>query len=507
MSVVSFSFLLFIFISFIIYYIVPGRVQWIWLLLISGIFFVYTSGWLLIVVLLAYIGVNWFSAMMFSRLDDQKKKALFIFTLFLDIFGLYFFKYKNFVSTTLNGIVGVLGYEAVLPSYDIVAPIGMSFFVLSIIGYLADSYWGLVEPQKNLAKLALFTGYFPILTSGPILRYSEMRDSLFCMHKFDGQKIKFGIQRIVWGFFKKLVISERLAVIVNTVYGDYTTYNGLYIIIAMSCFSLQLFTDFSGCMDVVVGTSEIFGIRLPENFDTPFFSTNISEFWRKWHITLGAWLKNYVFYPVLRSGLWNRIKKASRAKFGKQVSMSITTYMGLFVSWFLIGLWHDGSWNMIIGVGLWFWFLIVMSEMCQPLFKRLLAFFHIHTECFSWRLYQRLRTFILFTIGLSFFRAQSLLDGLKLWRAVFAEQNIWILFDGSIYELGIDRKDFGVLIFSLLLLLVVSIMHRKMGVREWISSQNLLFRWIIYSLFVISIVIFGYYGSEYNAAYFIYQGF
>ncbi len=190
------------------------------------------------------------------------------------------------------------------------------------------------------------------------------------------------------GLFKKLVISERMAVIVNTIYGDYVTYSGLYIAVGTVCFAFQLYTDFSGAMDIALGLSEALGIRMAENFETPFFARSISEYWRRWHITLGTWMKDYIFYPVLKSDLFVAIGDAARKKLGKKRGKKVPTYLGMAVLWFTVGMWHGGAWKYIIGSGLLHCFYIISGQMLEPAFKKLTHVFKVNTECYSFRLFK-----------------------------------------------------------------------------------------------------------------------
>lgn len=297
---------------------------------------------------------------------------------------------------------------------------------------------------------------------------------------------------------------------VNTVYADYREYAGWYVILAVIFFVFQLYADFSGAMDIVLGVSECLGICLPENFDSPFFATSIAEFWRKWHITLGSWLREYIFYPLQRSNIFRKMKKWCKKRFGKDYEkrFNLPMYVGMFITWFLIGAWHGGSWNCIlIGSGLYYWFLITASELCRPFFQMLIERLHINTKCFSWKLFQRVRTFLLFAFGLSFFRAVNLREGFQMWKSAFSTNNIWILFDESLYNLGLDRKDFTVAIYGIIIIFVVDFLKQKMNIREEFMKQNYVFRVIGILSLLYAIVIFGMYGSGYNAASFIYEQF
>jgi D-alanyl-lipoteichoic acid acyltransferase DltB (MBOAT superfamily) len=309
------------------------------------------------------------------------------------------------------------------------------------------------------------------------------------------------------------VLAERLAIIVSVIYGGGTeeqmgtvTYAGAYIIIGAFAYVFQLYTDFSGCMDMVIGVAQMFGIKLPENFHTPFYATSLSEFWRRWHITLGAWLKDYVLYPTLKSAWLNKIRKAIKAKFGKKAAKEIPTYIGMFITWFGIGFWHGGSWKYICASGLFFFVMIVGGLILAPVFKRLTAFLRIDTGAWSWTLFARLRTACLFTLSVSFGRASSLTTGFKMWRRAF-EWNPWIWVDGSLYNLGLDRLDFWVMVFGMAALFVVSKFQQSGSIREKVAGQNIVFRWTVYLGLFVAVLLFGMYGQGYNPADFIYGGF
>ena len=507
MSITSIEFFGFVVLAVMLYYIIPLRFRWLSLLACS-VFYLYKANDVrLLLVMFAAIFVAYLAGLV---LEKKKNKIILSVTLIFIVGILLYLKEVNFFLGLARLTGNALGQKWSISNLQLMEPLGISYYTLNLVSYVLDVYWGVSDAQRNFPKFMLFAGYFPAMVSGPIIRYREMEESLYSGHKISYQNICFGAQRIIWGLFKKLVVSERLAVLVNTVYGDYSTYAGLYIFIAAICFVFQLYTDFSGCIDIVLGVSELFGIVLPENFQTPFFSKNASEIWRRWHITLGAWLKDYVLYPILKTSLWQKIGQAIKSRFGKKAAKKIPVWLGLFCSWFLIGMWHGGSWNYIFGSGLLWWILIVSGEACEPLFQWIIQKLKINTECFSWKLFQSVRTFMCFTFGLSFFRSYGgFMEGIQLWKSAFSIFNPWILFDGSLYELGLDEKNFRVLLISLAVLGIGGIMreHLKRPIREWLSEQNIVFRWGMLLLLIFSIAVFGMYGSGYNAQAFIYEQF
>lgn len=533
MSLTSFSFLVFFGLLLIFYYILPKKTQWI-LLLFASILFYCLAGSLFYFCFLAssilttYAGAlllggewekqkAWRSTKAKNSLSreeialqtktfEKKRTIVFSFCLFFNLGILFVLKYSKLLVRTGAGILSLFGLNLSIELPSLFLPLAISFYTFQILGYLINVYRGAYEPQKNLGKYALFACFFPQMVSGPISRYNELSETLYAPKSFDYTQVTFGLQRMAWGFFKKLVISERMAVIVNTVYGDYTTYRGTYIIVATIAFAFQLYTDFGGCMDIAIGAAQALGIRVTENFETPYFSKNISEYWRRWHITLGTWLKDYVFYPLLKTDAFVSLQDKCKKKFGKKQGKKLSTYIGMFILWFTVGLWHGGAWKYIVGSGLLHWFYIVSGQVTEPFFKKIIERFRINTECFSFSLFQILRTFTLVCIGFVFFRADSFKVACKMLFYSLIP-NFGILLDGSLFTLGLDVKDFGAGIIALLILFIVSLMHQKGSVRAKIAEQNIAFRWMLYYGLLFAVIIFGFYGAEYSASDFIYQQF
>ena len=293
----------------------------------------------------------------------------------------------------------------------------------------------------------------------------------------------------------------------NTVYGSYETYGGAYIWVATVCYAFQLYTDFSGCMDIVLGMSESLGIELPENFRTPFFAKSVAEYWRRWHITLGVWRKDYVFYPLLRTKLFTDINNSFKKKFGKKRGKQYSTFAAMFVLWLTVGIWHGGDWKFVIGSGLLHWFYIVMEELLAPPCARIMERISLSAEGKFVTGIRILRTFFLVCIGDLFFRAASVGDALAMLKGAVIIWNPQILWDGSLLELGLDGVETMVAVVSLLLLWVVSLAQRKGSVRDAVAKRPLLIRWVLWYALLFAVILLGYYGPGYSAAEFIYQGF
>ncbi|WP_195282625.1 MBOAT family O-acyltransferase [Harryflintia acetispora] len=519
MSILSFQFAFFVTGGLIFYYLVPKRFQWVVLIGFSIIFFISGCGLQMFLLMLGMVVIAWCCGLWVGKLTVQlnqpngnlsklkrKKNAITALGIIFEAGILIFIKDLFFFSNNINLLSSLLGKNLRLSLPEWAAPLGISYYTLMLISYILDISWGTSSPQSNPIKLLLYSIYFPQMTSGPITRYQQMEQELFTPHSFNYDRICFGLQRIFWGLFKELVIAERLKILANTIYNDYQYYSGIYIFIAAISYTLQLYTNFSGCMDCMLGVSELFGVRLPENFRTPFFSTSLSEVWRRWHMTLGFWVKDYILYPVLKSSSLQKLGRFCKTKIGKRAKQ-IPTYVGLFITWFTVGFWHGGAWKYIFGSGIFFFVMIVGGQLLEPLFKKLVRLLKINTDCFSWKLFQRLRTFLLFSFSVSFGRAASLKDGYYMWKGAFAVWNPVVLSDHPLQRLGVEGADFFVIIFGLLMILLAGNLQKKGSIRKMLSNQNLVYRWIILFGLIFSVIILGNYGPGYDAASFIYGQF
>ena len=513
MSIASLDFLLYFCITIIVYYVTPRKQQWFSLLVFSIFFFCFSSGWKG----LLYIAINIFTTdtivrritLCNQREDEKCARNWMILGIAVNAGVLAWMKYLNFLIDNLNAVMRILGKSVFLQKAEHVAPIGISFYTLISIGYILDVYWQSETMLDNPLQTALLVMYYPQITSGPITRLSDVRESLFSGHKFDYEKVTRGMQRMMWGFFKKLVISSRASVLVDTIYSNRNAYVGLYVWIAAGLFMLQLYTDFSGCMDIILGASEVYGISLPENFRTPFSSQSVQEFWQRWHITLGGWMKVYVMYPVLRSEAWTTMGKALRKRFGKKAARRIPAYLGMLCVWLLVGLWHGGAWKYVLGMGLWFWSCIALSDMTRPYIKRLWKWMQVDTDNFGWRLLNSVRVFALIAVGDMFFRLESVTETIREIRNGFIIFNPWILWDRNCFvRMGLSFQDQNVLIASVVTLVFVSAFEERRGsVRDCIKKQFIVFRWLIWLGLLFAILIYGKYGIGYDVTDFIYRGF
>lgn len=519
----SFEFIAFFLIVLIGYYLIFPNLRWIWLLAASFYFYTKASPQFLPYIL-ASVAVIYASSRMIGYLDsrkasyfqkneltkDEKKaynkrctrnKKIFCATgIILNVGMLAFTKYFNFVGESVSAITG-----GTFTALDIIVPLGISFYTFQSTGYLIDVYRGMYEPQKNPMKYALFILFFPQIMQGPIGRYNDLAPQLFEPCKFDYARLKSGLVRMLWGFFKKMVIADRAALLVNTVFDNWKPYSGAVIWAAVFLYAVQLYADFSGYMDIALGAGEALGIRLSENFRTPYFSKSTAEFWRRWHITLGTWFRDYLFYPIIRTKMFQKVAKSK--KLPKFVKTNLPTIAGLAVVWLITGIWHGADWH-YAAWGIYYGMIIIASSLLAPVYEKLTKLLRIKTDCFSYKLFQIVRTFLIVLVGYVLFRGNGLMAAFKMIRSMFTVFNPWVFTDGTLLTLGLDAANWNVLILSMLILLAVSIANENgINVRERISQQNIIFQWICYLAGIFAVLIFGIYGSGYDASAFMYLNF
>jgi len=523
MGITSLSYIAFASAIILLYYCIPVKVRWI-LLLLGSVAYMFVSGSpVLLVYPIASIAVAWMCTIKMEHFRtcnsanvESKCKLLLWIAVLANLGVLIILKYLNLGVFTYNAFAMRINSDArLLDVLHFAIPVGVSFYTMSILGYIFDVYYEISKPEKNIAKLFLFGTYFPLLVSGPIVRYKDVKDNLFSGQKLSYKNITYGAQRVLWGFFKVLVISERLEVAVKEIFGNFDYYYGIYIWVGMWLFAFQLYANFSGSMDIIIGISQMLGINLPENFRQPFFAETIQEFWQRWHITLGAWLKDYILYPLLRTKFFMSLPVKWKDKLGKKKAKQYTTFIAMAVLWFAVGLWHGGAWKYIWGTGLLQCIYIIVSELLTPQFKKINEKLSINDKAMWFRMFRKLRTFVLISIGLMFFNANSLTDGFKMLGNAFALKKSEVL-----TGFGLDIREWIVVAFSIAVWFVVSVVNERLYiagnkngenenaiVRDVLAKTNIVIRWIILFALIFYVVIMGEYGPGYDAAEFIYQGF
>lgn len=532
MSLFSLSFGIFLVVLFIVYFCFPKkycRYQWIVLLAASYVFYVSAGAQpSVIFFLLTTTITTWVGALKLGQANAQykeqlktclpeekkalkqastkkKRRVLILIALFnFGILGVV--KYSNFFIQNVNTLL-VKTAAGPLPVVNFLLPLGISFYTFQSMGYLIDIYRGKYEPDKNLFQYALFASYFPQIIQGPISRHNDLAHQLYASHKFDYQRFTFGLQRTLWGYFKKLVIADRIALWTSEVVTNYAQYEGITVFIGVMFYTIQIYADFSGGMDIVCGISQALGIELTENFKRPYFSSSVAEFWQRWHITLGSWMREYVFYPLAMSRPFGKLSKKLRGTVGPFAAKVLPTSMASFAVFILVGIWHGAGWHYVV-YGLYQAYFVSTGTLFQPFYAKCRAFFRINEEQASWKFFKMLRTTLVVTIGRYFVHANSLHDAMYMLKATVSTFNPWVFFDGSLYQLGLDHANFNLMLLTVVLLLVVdAIQERGIRIRETVAKQNIVLRWAIYYIIFFAIVIFGIYGAGYDAQSFIYEQF
>lgn len=403
---------------------------------------------------------------------------------------LFFFKYFLFSAGLFTRIVGLFGIQVNVPAFDIILPVGISFYTFQALSYTMDVYRGEIYAEKNILKYALFVSFFPQLVAGPIERSKNLLKQLSTQHKFNYENFTNGILLMIWGYFLKMVIADRIAIFVDTVYGDYGTYGGMYIVVATMLFAIQIYCDFAGYSIIAMGAASILGIKLMENFYAPYLSKSVGEFWRKWHISLTSWFKDYLYIPL-----------------GGSRKGKIRKCINKLIVFFVSGLWHGASLSFV------FWGVLngiyqIVEELLKEPKNSLLNRIHINQNAICYKVLSSIITFILVDFSWLFFRANGLKESFAIIGSVVRNYNPWILVDGSLYQCGLDNKNFGLMIVSILILLIADICKKRgVIIREIILRQDYWARCLIISVSIVFILIFGIYGAQYDASGFIYFQF
>ena len=476
MDFLSLTFAVFFIISLICYYAVPKKMRWGVLLISSLIFYVWSVPYLIIYLLFSAV-----TTYAYGRWVEKHRahgKGMLTLVIAANLAVLLFVKFYPLCEVKLG-----------LPALNILMPMGISFYTLQVVAYCADVYKGKNQAQGNFFKYLLFVSFFPQILQGPIPRYEQLKDQLFEGNTFDYKTFKFGFQMILWGLFLKMVIADRAAIFVNAVFPEYHLYDGTILAVAAVLYSIQLYTDFLGCVCIAMGVAQTFGIRLQTNFARPYLAVSVKDFWRRWHLSLSSWLRDYVYIPLggNRKGKWRR-------------------YVNLMLTFFVSGIWHGSGMQYI------FWGMMqggyqIAGEILTPARKKIREFLKVDQHAWFWVLWQRFCTFILITISWVIFRSSSLKAGLSMVKRIVTDITPWVLFDGSLYEVGIEARNFMALILCIVLMAIIEHFQEKGNIREKLSEQHMIVRWGIYLGAIALVIVLGVYGPGYSATQFLYGQF
>ena len=405
-------------------------------------------------------------------------------------------KYSGFFMMNVNALFGT-GFA--VPEY--LKPLGISFFILQSVSYLVDVYRQTIPADGNPLRLLLFVSFFPQIVEGPICRYGQTAQQLWEVRPIRYENLTAGLQRILWGLMKKLVVADRLNPFVEELFSHHAGYPGWLSLLGAVLYTVQLYMDFSGSMDAVCGTAQIFGITMPENFRRPFFSKSISEFWNRWHITLGTWFRDYIFYPVTMSGPMKKLTGSARKKLGNHFGPLLAGSVALFCVWFSNGLWHGAAWHYIF-FGLYHFVLILMGNCFAPYLKKANERLGITPENKPFRVFQMLRTSLLVVFGELIFRAENMAQAGGMLKAIFTDfgplRGCYSTLKTALEASGCDVLDLLITAVAVCVVLVVSILQETgVEIRDSLNRKPTALRWAVWYALILFILIFGAYGVGY----------
>ncbi len=530
MSFTSYEFILAVGVVIALYYLIPKRFQWMFLLVASYALYFQAGPSYLIYISITTLG-TYLAARRISRLNDEKSAYLkenkttldkeakkeykdrmkkrqrmwLYLALVIDLGLLIGMKYTNFMIENINGIITGLAGGKPLSYLDIILPLGISFYTFQSVGYLIDVYNEKYEAQKNYGKFALFVGFFPQLSQGPISRYDYLSKTLYEKHYFDTTVVSRGLQRVLWGYFKKLVIADRVLIGLKTLLGNPEGYPGIYFFVAMLFYAVQLYADFTGGIDITIGIAETMGIKVQENFRRPYFSKNIKEYWNRWHMTMGSWFTDYIFYPISVSKGMLKLSKKSRSLFGENLGKRVPVYAATILVWFTTGIWHGASWNFVVW-GLANCLVILISQELNPLYIKFHERFDVDGKLW-YKAFCVIRTILLMSALRMFDCYRDVTVTVKLFFSMFTTWNVSELWNGNMLKLGLSSLDYVMIIFGIVLIFTVSMLQRKEPVRGRIAKLPYPVRAALWLALFVVVLLAGAYGQGYDESQFIYNQF
>ena len=499
MNITSLGFLLFLGGGVAIFYSIPQKYRWKWLIVLSFIFLYSASTLGLLFVVLTSV-IIYLTARKIEKADDDKKRRFLILAIGTCLFILIFLKYISrlsiFTQITFPIFGSTMTIQGVIRKY--LLPIGMSYYTLQVISYLLDVYWGRIGAEQDYWKVLLFTCYFPQLVQGPISKYSELAPELFKDHRLDWKNIKYGVQLMLWGFFKKMLIADRIGVHVSAIFFDGAIPYGLTAWIGLVFYGIQLYCDFSGGIDIIRGVSECLGIKLKENFRQPYFSLSLGEFWRRWHISLGTWMKDYIFYPVSMAGWMGTLKKKLKKVTSRKTSNRVAMAIADIIVFALVGVWHGLGTN-YLAWGLYNGIILAISAIMVDEYSVWKSKLHIDSQVLYWKVISLIRTLFIVTIG-------------WIFDCTYTAGEAGILFL-HLFDLGktdmslitLSTTEVVVLFVGCLVLLIVDVLHEQnLEVRKIVETKNY---WLQVLFWTIVIQIIACFGRVASAGGFMYANF
>ena len=472
----SIHFLFFFIVVTITYFAISHKYRW-FLLLVSSCYFYMAFVPVYILILGFTIVIDYFAGILLESTQGKKKKWFLIASLIANIGVLAIFKYYNFLNTNITTLIHGVGYQNPIPYLSILLPIGLSFHTFQAMSYTIEVYRGKQKAERHFGIYSLYVMFFPQLVAGPIERPQNLLHQFYEKHYFDYQRVTDGLQLMAWGLFKKVIIADRLAAVVDNVYDKPLEHSGLSFIIATIFFSFQIFCDFSGYSDMAIGAAQVMGFKLMKNFDRPYHSKSIHEFWGRWHISLSTWFKDYLYISLG----------------GNRVSVP-RWYFNLFIVFLVSGFWHGANWTFVIW-GALHGFYLVFAIITKKSRNTITGFIGLNRFPRFNNLLQISTTFSLTTFAWIFFRANSISNAFYIIKhtIIGLPQDVSNLFHHIPLNLKLGSSNREILtgVTAVLFMEMVHIMQNKYVIRDWIRSKPTYLRWSIYYVLVLSIVFFG----------------
>lgn len=496
----SLDFLIFFPIVVLVYFLIPRKIKYIWLLVASYYFYMSWNPKYALLILLSTV-LTWLTGLGvdYDRKASKEKGGMFQkgcmwICILVNLGILALFKYFDFALDNVNAIIGKLGLEIIERPFDLLLPVGISFYTFQALGYIIDVYRGDVKVEKNFAKYALFVSFFPQLLAGPIARSGNLLKQINNIPKMkllDYERITNGLVYMLYGFFLKMVIADRISIMVDNVFDTWYIYGTVELVTAAVGFAIQIYCDFASYSIIAIGAAQVMGFVLIENFEAPYFARSIKEFWRRWHISLSTWFRDYVYIPL--GG--NRCSKVRK-------------YVNLMLTFLASGLWHGANWTYVVWGGIHGLYQVI-GEVLAPVKKKVYPLIGIRMESISYRIGQVITTFALTVFAWIFFRADDMQSALGYIKNMFTKWNPWTIADKTLYNIGLSNYEWNVLLVALMLLMVVDVIrvHKKVRIDSFINTQGALVKGILIVVMVVMIGIFGQYGGGYDAKQFIYFQF
>lgn len=493
----SIHFIIFLLIVVSLYYICPKKYRWVELLIASYYFYM---SWNVkyVLILVSYTVISYLAAICIEKIDskdsDNHKKTILkrtvLFAGIAIVAGiLIYYKYTDYFLMEIGNITRKFGIFIEQPERDIILPIGISFITFQTIGYIVDVYRKQISAERNIFRYALFVAFFPHLVSGPIERAKDLIPQIKELKNKPNVSYDKMIQALIlilYGYMMKVVVSDKLSILVASIFSEPDKFNSTILIVGAIAFSMQIYCDFAGYSNIAVGIGRIFGIDIIQNFDAPYFSTGIREFWRRWHISLSSWLRDYIYIPL-----------------GGNRKGQLLQYINIMITFLISGLWHGAAgkfvlWGAIHGI----------YQIIESLIDKLLGKKNHSLEDVN-PFVRTILTFMFVTLAWIFFRADTKEVAILYIGGIFSIPNVKFLFDGSLYNLGLDHNSFAVALAGVIIILIFDLIkyRKKQDVETLIYEKSTPVRWTLILLLIASIVIFGEYGLGYNAKEFIYLQF